>query len=262
MPNALLIPLVLLLAVGVTWLGRRVGRLTRRRLEGASSASETISLQRRTTIARAVSSAVSVTGWTVAAIVILVRLHVDVAAVLTTASVAGLVLAFAAQNVVRDVTVGVFVVLENQYDVGDRLTMRVGDQTLEGWAQGVSFRRTDLELDDGTVAFVGHGQVVYVVNRSRGHGSVSVVVHAPRDVDIERARAALDQSATELRGEPRISRMLFGPPQIEQGQGNGETLFAMHLETRPERRDEVARDARGRIVRRMAAVSDEIQVEG
>src|SRR3954464_9204389 len=87
----------------VSWVGRAIVRRNRRKLEESASADETISLQRLTTVTRVLADAVTVVVWTVAVIVILTQLKVNLAAILTTAGIAGLALAFAAQNLLRDV---------------------------------------------------------------------------------------------------------------------------------------------------------------
>jgi small-conductance mechanosensitive channel len=124
---------LLVAAVVVSWASRRLVRWTRRRLESSSSATETISLQRRATITRAISSAIAAVVWSIAILLILVRLNVDIGAVLTTAGLAGLVIAFGAQNFVRDIADGVFVVFENQ------LTWVIGSSSTSGtnpWRAG------------------------------------------------------------------------------------------------------------------------------
>jgi moderate conductance mechanosensitive channel len=255
------ISMALVLAVLISLGGRWGGRAARRRLEDASTAPETISLQRRATVTRAVSSTITVLVWSVALLLILARLEVNVAAVLTTAGVAGLIIAFGAQSFVRDVTAGVFVIFENQYDVGDRIELRVGDRTLEGWVLSVRFRSTDLELDDGTTAFVEHGQVVYAINRSRGHGTAAVTVSIPQEIEPQDVRDAIERTVGEVDDEPRLRRMVFGGPRIEQGENADGTTLAVRLETRPERTTEVERKIRDRIARAVEPISPEIRVD-
>src|SRR3954469_9522468 len=101
---------VVIVAILVSWVGRAIVKRNRRRLEEAASADETISLQRLTTVTRVLADAVTVVVWTVAIIVILAQLEVNLAAILTTAGIAGLALAFAAQNLLRDVMSGFFIV--------------------------------------------------------------------------------------------------------------------------------------------------------
>src|SRR3954469_22271871 len=89
---------VVVAAILSSWVRRAIVKRNRRRLEESASADETISLQRRTTVTRVLADAVTVVVWTVAIIVILAQLEVNLAAILTTAGIAGLALAFAAQN--------------------------------------------------------------------------------------------------------------------------------------------------------------------
>src|SRR4051812_16583753 len=184
---------VVVAAVLVSWIGRLIVRRNRRRLEEAASADETISLQRLTTVTRVLADAVTVVVWTVAIIVILAQLEVNLAAILTTAGIAGLALAFAAQNLLRDVMSGFFIVLENQFDVGDLVELHVDGESTTGWVRSVTFRSTSIEMGDGLVVFVPNGNIKYAVNRSRGRGHVSIRIDLPSGEELERVQRAVEE---------------------------------------------------------------------
>jgi small-conductance mechanosensitive channel len=127
--------------------------------------------------------------------------------------------------------------------------------------QSVDFRSAELELDDGTVAYVGHGQVGYAINRSRGRGGAAVIVHVPNDLDAEAVRSELDAVVNEIREERGLTRMVFGPPQVEEVHSDGESTLAVRVEARPERRREVEAAVRTRVTTKVASISERITVE-
>ncbi|MFL5736434.1 MAG: mechanosensitive ion channel family protein [Actinomycetota bacterium] len=251
---------VVVAAVLVSWIGRAIVKRNRRRLEESASADETISLQRLTTVTRVLADAVTVVVWAIAIIVILSQLNVNLAAVLTTAGIAGLALAFAAQNLLRDVMSGFFIVLENQYDVGDLVEIHVDGESTSGWVRGVTFRSTSLEMGDGLVVFVPNGNIKYAVNRSRGRGHVSIRVDLPDGEDIERVQRAVEEEVNSLREERGLTRSFFAGPNIERVQEDGAGTLLVHVETRPERSHELEELLRSRIDRRVSPIAHDARV--
>jgi small-conductance mechanosensitive channel len=157
--DGLLIAIVLLGAVLVSMLSGVVVRRTRARLEDAESATETVGLQRRATLGRVVTNALRALIWTTAIVLILVSLGVDLAPLVTGAGLVALAVAFGTQHLIHDVVNGIFVLVENQYDVGDLVTLRIeGGAEVTGWVRVVTFRATELEIDGGMTEVVSNAR--------------------------------------------------------------------------------------------------------
>jgi small-conductance mechanosensitive channel len=253
---------VMLAAILVSWIGRVIVRRSRRKLEDAASADETISLQRLTTVSRVLADAVTVVVWTVAVVVILTQLHVDLAAILTTAGIAGLALAFAAQNLLRDVMSGFFIVLENQFDVGDLVELHVDGESLNGWVRSVTFRSTAVEGGDGIVSYVPNGNIKYAMNRSRGRGHIAIRIDVPDGAAIERVQRAVEDEVDSLRAERGLMRSFFAGPNIERVNHDGGASLVIHIETRPERSAELEQDLASRIDARVRPIASDVRVAG
>jgi small conductance mechanosensitive channel len=99
----------------------------------------------------------------IAGVMILRVFEVDVAPVLTAAGVVGLAVGFGAQKLVRDIISGFFIVLENQYSVGERVTIA----GITGAVEELGMRVTRLRDDEGKLVFIANGDIGQVVNHSR-----------------------------------------------------------------------------------------------
>jgi len=190
--STLHIAAIVLIAVVVRFLAyRAINRLTRLSTEDGTSAALRplragarfalaggLAADRRAQRTQAVGSLLkSVTSFAViciAVVLILAELGFDVAPILTSAGIAGVALAFGAQNLVRDFLAGIFMTLEDQYGVGD--TVDLGSAS--GTVVAVSLRTTTLRAGDGTIWHVRNGEVLRVGNSSQGQAVVTIPVTA------------------------------------------------------------------------------------
>ena len=116
---------------------------------------------------------------TIAAVLILAELGIDIAPLLASAGIAGVALAFGAQNLVKDFLAGIFMTLEDQYGVGD--TVDLGPAS--GTVVAVGLRTTTLRAGDGTIWHVRNGEVLRVGNSSQGEAVVTIELPLPYDAD-------------------------------------------------------------------------------
>ncbi len=144
----------------------------------------------------------------VAGVMILKVFEVDTTPVLTAAGVVGLAVGFGAQKLVRDVITGFFVVLENQYSVGDYIT--IGAVT--GTVEELGMRTTRLRDDVGKLVIIANGDVTQVRNHSRGPIHATLDINVPADADLDKVRSLLDEIGEE------VSRKVDGvvePPKAD-----------------------------------------------
>ncbi|MDO8588794.1 MAG: mechanosensitive ion channel family protein [Armatimonadota bacterium] len=140
----------------------------------------------------------------IAAIMALRALRVDPVPALTTAGVAGLAIGFGAQRLVRDVISGFFILLENQYSVGEYVTMA----GVTGIVEEMGMRITRIRDDAGKLNIIANGDITTVCNHSRGAVSVSVDISVPADSDLEKVIGILNQAEEELATERGMSSPL------------------------------------------------------
>lgn len=142
-------------------------RRMQRRLEGAETETQELNLQRAATLTHSVSYVVKIAVWTVALLLLLGEFDLDIGPLIAGAGIAGVALGFGAQSVVKDFLSGFFFLLEDQFSVGNQVTLNAGGKELEGRVEALSLRTTELRDDAGTLHIIPNGNIVVVGNRSR-----------------------------------------------------------------------------------------------
>lgn len=164
------VPLVVILiaALIVLTVARlAVGRM-HRRLEAADAQTQELNLQRAATLAQAVSYVVKVVVYTMTILLVLGQFHLDLGPLIAGAGIAGVALGFGAQAIVRDFLAGFFFLFEDQFAVGDRVTLNAAGKELEGRVETLSLRTTELRDESGTLHVIPNGHIMTVGNHSRG----------------------------------------------------------------------------------------------
>lgn len=166
--------------------------------------------QRSRTIGSVLRSTVTLVVGLIATLMVLEQLGINTVPLLTSAGVAGVALGFGAQSLVKDFLSGTFMILEDQFGVGDRVI--VGDVT--GTVESVALRTTKVRDDEGTLWFLRNGEMLRVGNRNQGWAMSTVEVSVPYDSDLGKVREALQAAIEKTTSVPRLSKGIMGTPQI------------------------------------------------
>lgn len=145
----------------------------------------------------ALSSACGIVLGLVAAIAILQVAGIPIGSMLATAGVAGLAVGFGAQKLVRDVIAGLFILAEDQYGVGDFVS--IGAAT--GIVEELGMRVTRIRDKSGKLWVLSNGDIAHVCNHSRGEYTVSHDVPVPASSDLAEARAVLEEVGRQIAEE-------------------------------------------------------------
>jgi len=167
--------------------------------------------QRAATIASVLKSAVSFTLLLIATLTILSELDVNLAPFIAGTSVVGVALGFGAQNIVKDFLSGMFMMLEDQYGVGDVIDFEKASGTVEA----VGLRTTRLRDVNGTVWYVRNGEVVRVGNKSQGFARVVLDIPISAGDDFERASAAILDVARVMHDDAAWTEYFLEEPILE-----------------------------------------------
>ena len=201
--------LILVVAFLAVWLARRLVNRLAHRLKVApfpDSAAATRRNLRAETTAAVVRSAVAIAIWTVALITILGELGVELAPLLAGAGVAGVALGFGAQTIVRDFLAGTFMLLEDQFGVGDVIDVGVpaGTNTVyvSGVVESVSLRVTQVRDVEGTLWFVPNGQIQRVGNKAQVWARAVLDLAFAPSTALDDARRVIETVGRELREDP------------------------------------------------------------
>jgi moderate conductance mechanosensitive channel len=249
--------LTVVAAILATLILRVIVRRFQRKLEQAPHLSEAGNLQRAATLAHALSATFVVIVWVLAAMLILNYLDVPLAPFIASAGIVGVALGFGAQSIVKDTLTGFFILLENQFGVGDTVEIRTPANPILGRVEWLTLRATALRAYDGTLHIVPNGNIVLVSNKSRGWARAIVDTAIAYGQDPEQVRELLDELfdelRVELRNDPQMKGWVMDGPSvlgIETTSDTGVVIRAV-AETRPSKKADVERILRARITRRL-----------
>jgi small conductance mechanosensitive channel len=200
---------------------------------------------RAETIGAVLRSVVGVLIWSTAVLMILDELDVNLAAIGVGVSIIGVALGFGAQTVVRDFLSGIFMLLEDQYGVGDVIAI----DNVSGTVEGVSLRTTRLRDAEGVVWHVANGEIRKLGNKSQQWSRVVLDITVAYDADIERAGEVIKRTAAALADEPSFRDLITEEPEV-WGIESVETdhvLIRLAVKTLPLEQWKVARALRARL---------------
>jgi small conductance mechanosensitive channel len=180
-----------------------------------------------------------------AALTVLSALEIDLAPLLASAGVAGVALGFGARNLVMDFLSGVFMLIEDQYGVGD--TIDVGEVT--GEVIEVGLRVTKLRGDNGAIWYMRNGEVKRIGNLSQGWATAVVDVPVPVVEDLDRVRAAIVAAGEELGDTEPWSEQLWGEVEMLglTAVSQGTATLQVQVKTMPGKSFGVERELRWRV---------------
>ena len=244
LPNALHLFGILVIALLVNRLLRAVTNLL---IKSAGTQARVAQLreQQTRTLAGVLYGTGSKVVWAVALLTSLNEFHINIVPAVTVAGLASLAVGFGAQSLVRDLISGFYIVLEDQYVVGD--TIQFGDYA--GRVEHLTLRRTVIRDARGALVTIANGEIRTVSNLSRDWSQALVDISLAPESPIEKTLQALETAAADLRGDPAWAQALVDGPRILGVQQFDRTSSTVRLQVRtaPTRQDEVARELRRRI---------------
>ncbi len=201
---------------------------------------------RTQTMSEVFRSIASVIIWFVAVVAILEVFEINLGPLIATAGVIGVALGFGAQNVVRDFLAGFFLVVEDQFGVGDIVDL--GGEA-KGTVEGITLRATKLRDVNGVVWHVPNGQIARVGNKSQEWARALLDVEVAYDTDLARAMDVLQATADRLAGDPAWSGEILGAPEVWGVETFTDRGIALRLviKTQPASQFGVMRELRARI---------------
>ena len=215
------IALILVLAVLTTRLVRRVIRHLVQRLKAGPElglAAAARRNQRANTIATVLNSIAAITLGTVAIITVLGELGLNLAPLLAGAGVAGVALGFGAQTIVRDFLAGTFMLLEDQYGVGDIVDVGVptgaSGTTVSGTVESVTLRVTRLRDVEGVVWHVPNGEIRRVGNKGQQWSRTLLDIKLAPETPIPKARDVIGAVAHDLWQDDQWQHRILAEPEV------------------------------------------------
>ncbi|MEV4438686.1 mechanosensitive ion channel family protein [Streptomyces sp. NPDC049577] len=219
--NSLRIILIVVIAVVMRSLIRRaitklIARMNRtaQAVDGTALGGLLVNAERRRQRSEAIGSVLrSVASFLImgtAALTVLSVLKINLAPLLASAGVAGVAIGFGARNLVTDFLSGVFMILEDQYGVGDTIDAGVAS----GEVIEVGLRVTKLRGSDGEIWYVRNGEVKRIGNLSQGWATAGVDVQVRSDEDLDRVRDVIARTGEEMQKEEPWNERLWEPVEV------------------------------------------------
>jgi moderate conductance mechanosensitive channel len=208
----------------------------------------TVSLRsaaRAQTLALVLRSIASVLIWTIAATMILGELGVNLGPLIAGAGIAGVAIGFGAQSLVKDFLSGIFMLVEDQYGVGD--IVDVGEAT--GTVEAVTLRTTRIRSVEGTVWHVPNGTIDRVGNMSQQWARALLDVDVAYGTDVAEAQRVIKAVADAVAEDPEWRGRILEPPEVWGIESMGPDAMSIRLvvKTRPGDQFPVMRELRRRL---------------
>jgi small conductance mechanosensitive channel len=167
-------------------------------------------MKRADTLSSVVRYVLNLTIITVALVMILGELRIDIAPVLATAGIVGLAVGFGAQALVQDVIAGFFILLDDQIRVGD--VVEIAGKS--GLVEKVDLRMTTLRDMSGNVHYVRHGKIDFVTNMTKDFSNFVFDIPVAYYEDVDRVASVIRIVHEDLRRDPGFSQDIIAPMEM------------------------------------------------
>jgi small conductance mechanosensitive channel len=204
--------LIILVVGAVLWfvLKKALPLMVRHTLVRISGERETALQKRRDTLIGVFWGTARIVIIVIVVFMILSEIGIEIAPILAGFGIAGLAVGFGAQYLIRDLIAGIFVLLENQYRIGD--VVRIAD--VAGLVEEIHLRKTVLRDLDGIVHHVPNGEVRVASNFTRSFSRVNLNVSVSYDTDLEHAISVINRVGQELAQEETWKEIIVSAPQV------------------------------------------------
>jgi small-conductance mechanosensitive channel len=158
------------------------------------------------------SAILRVLVWLVAgfSIIRLIFPKLDLTPILASASVLGVAIGFGAQTVIKDFLSGLFIILENQYRVGDVVEIDGAIGTVEQ----ISLRSTIVRDNDGSVHYIPNGSIAHAINKTMGFAKINLAIEVASSTDVDALAKAINEVGDKLAKEEKWKARIMDPPHF------------------------------------------------
>ena len=201
--------------------------------------------RRASTLTRVIHSTTLVTMVIVAGLMILRELNLDITPLIAGASVVGVAVGLGAQTLIKDVIGGFFILLEDQFAIGDAI--QVG--SIGGGVEKMTLRATFLRDLEGTLHIIPNGEMRIVSNRTKNWSRAMVDLGVAYEEDIGRVVAALEKIGHGFYQDGKFAPLLLEEPTVTGVEALGDWAVTVRImvKTKPGKQWDVARELRRRV---------------
>lgn len=166
--------------------------------------------KRLDTLRSLMTAIVKVAVWLVAILMIISEIGINTGPLLASAGIVGIAFGFGAQSLVKDFVSGIFIILENQYRVGDVVELA----SISGVVEAVTIRTTVLRDMEGNVHHIPNGTIGPTTNKTQDYAKLFLKISVAYDTDIERLEHVINHVGEELATDPDFEKKIKKAPQF------------------------------------------------
>lgn len=239
---------LLVIAIG-SFLLIRLLRAVAERIPNLMAAGGEPGITEREKRARTAASLIRTVGTTLVVIVAVMmafrEIGLDITPLIAGAGVAGLAIGFAAQSLIKDIIAGFFILLDDQFHVGD-VIQAAG---VSGQVEQMTLRMTIIRDLQGTVHFIPNGEIKVVSNLTKEWSRAVLEIGVGYEEDVDRVIALLSEIGRSLAEDESFGKLVLEPPQVlgVEALTDSQVTIRMLTKTVPFKQWEVARELRRRI---------------
>ncbi len=226
-------------------LSRIIIRTVRIAVVRDETTSEEAEKKREDTLIRIFNGALRIIIIALALMMILQESGIKIGPILAGAGIVGVAVGFGGQYLIKDVITGLFMILENQYRIGDSVII---DGT-NGMVQDISLRKTTLRDMDGTVHHINHGSITLVSNQSKDFSRINLDIGVAYKTNLEQVIEVINKTGEELAEDPVYKDKILSPPKFLRINDFAENAIIIKIlgETKPLTQWEVTGELRKRL---------------
>lgn len=135
---------------------------------------------------------------------------VNLVPILASAGIVGVAVGFGAQSIIKDFITGAFIIMENQYRVGDVVEIEGATGTVER----ITIRSTVIRDSDGNVHFLPNGSIIHVINKTMGYSRVNLTLGVVPDTDVDKLSEVIDAVGAKMAADEKWKAKFLEPPHF------------------------------------------------
>jgi small conductance mechanosensitive channel len=201
--------------------------------------------KREDTLIRIFNGGLKIVIMVMAILMILQEIGIETGPILAGAGIVGLAFGFGGQYLIRDLISGLFIILENQYRIGDVISIN----NTGGLVEDISLRMTTLRDLDGTVHHIPHGEIKIVSNLSKQYARVNINIGIAYSSNLQHVIEVINKTGTELAEDPMFKDLIISPPKFLRIDSFADSSIIVKIlgDTKPLKQWEISGEFRKRI---------------
>ena len=240
---------IVIIIFGAWLLNKIICRIIKRTVRIAVVRDENMSAEaekkREDTLIRIFIGATRILFLILAILMTLQEAGLQIGPILAGAGIAGLAFGFGGQYLIRDIITGLFIILENQYRIGDVVNIDVTG----GSVADISLRKTTLRDLDGTVHHFPHGSITKVSNLSKDWARVNLDIGIAYNSNLEHVIKVVNETGKKIAEDPAYKEFIITPPQFLRVNDFADSAIIIKIlgDTKPLKQWEITGELRKRI---------------